>query len=94
MREQLPERGLFNDVYADFENTAKELCLTHVMLKVEAAPKCFENYMNEMNTIINHKDKVIFVATKADMFFYSRYMFREVKSIYFILFDAFKIQIL
>lgn len=46
MREQVPESGLFNDVYVEFENTYKELCLTHVMLKVEAVPKCIENYTN------------------------------------------------
>lgn len=46
VREQVPESGLFNDVYAEFENTDKELCLTHVMLKVEAVPKCIENYTN------------------------------------------------
>lgn len=46
VREQVPETGLFNDVYVEFENTDKELCLTHIMLKVEAVPKCIENYMN------------------------------------------------
>ena len=46
VREQVPESGLFNDVYSEFENTDKELCLTHIMLKVEAVPKCIENYTN------------------------------------------------
>lgn len=43
VREQVPESGLFNDVYVEFENTDKELFLTHIMLKVEAVPKCIEN---------------------------------------------------
>lgn len=46
VRGQVPESGLFNDVYVEFENTDKELCLTPVMLKVEAVPKCIENYTN------------------------------------------------
>ena len=46
VREQVPESGLFNDVYVEFENTDKELCPTHIMLKVEAVPKCIENYTN------------------------------------------------
>ena len=31
VREQVPESGLFNDVYVEFENTDKELCFTYVI---------------------------------------------------------------
>ena len=44
----------------------------------------------KMKTSINPEDKVIFVATKADMFFDSIDIFRELKSIYPGLFNVFK----
>ena len=43
-----------------------------------------------MKTSVNPKDKVIFVATKADMFSDSRDIFHKVKGVYSELFDVFK----
>lgn len=78
VKEQVPESGLFKDVYADFENTDKELCLTHVMLKVEAVPKCIENYINRRYlTCVGYKlpapykcSMIIKAGTKAEIIDY------------------------
>lgn len=64
VREQVPESGLFNAVYADFENTDEELCLTHVMLKVEPVPKCIEGYINRRYlTCVGYKLPVPYKST-------------------------------
>ena len=75
VREQVPESGLFNDVYSEFENTDKELCLTHIMLKVEAVPKCIENYTNRRYlTCVGYKlpapiksPMILKIGTKAEI---------------------------
>lgn len=56
----------------------------------ENVKQCYIERIIDMKTIIDPHDKVIFVATKADMFFDSKNLFYEVKSIYSRLFDVFK----
>jgi len=46
VREHVPETGDFTAVYSEFKNTDKRLCLTDIMLKVEAASKNIENHIN------------------------------------------------
>lgn len=44
--EHVPETGDFTAVYSEFKNTDKKLCLTDIMLKVEAVPSHIENYIS------------------------------------------------
>lgn len=44
--EHVPETGDFTAVYSEFKNTDKKLCLTDIMLKVEAVPSHIENYVS------------------------------------------------
>jgi len=44
VREDVPEKGDFTAVYSEFKNTDRQLCLTNIMLKVEAVPEHIVNY--------------------------------------------------